>query len=65
MSKLSLNMTTGAIGDTATLVFLRNCVIRKMLEEFSNVSENQSTAHGRTLFGLLRRAQSVKKFPAL
>jgi hypothetical protein len=35
------------------------------MEDFLNVSENQSTAHGRTLFGLLRRGQAVKKFPAV
>jgi hypothetical protein len=36
-----------------------------MEDFFSSVSENQSTAPGKPLFGLLRRAQAVKKFPAV
>jgi hypothetical protein len=36
-----------------------------MEDFFSDVSENQSTAPGRTLFGLLRSVQAVKKFPAV
>jgi hypothetical protein len=68
MSKPSLNVITGAIGDCrhVSLFFLRNCVVSKYNGRFfSNVSENQSTAHGRTLFGLLRRAQAVKTFPTV